>query len=75
MAAVIRLDEHDLILMREVERPLLVLLDRHMERRLSTLDNWDQIRVVSVIRSDELSAPEPVLRVAASRKEDGAVVD
>ena len=38
---VVGFDEHDLVLMREVERSLLVLLDRYVERCLPTLDYWN----------------------------------
>lgn len=73
--AVVRLDEHDLVFVREVERAARVLLDREVEHGRARLEHRVQVVVVAVHSSDELGAPEAELRAAAARDEDGSVVD
>ena len=76
--AVTRLDEHGLVLVCVIQRPIFVRIYREVERRGATLERRIERGAVSVLGflRDELAAAEAQLRLrAASRGENGRIVD
>ena len=75
MRPITRLNEHNLVLVRIVQRMGLVALDREVEHRHARLQDRVQVVVVPVVCRNELGAAEAELGAATSGNEDRRVVD
>lgn len=75
LRAVARLDEHDLVLVRVVERALQVLLDGDVEDRRVGLHARVQLGVLAIDCRDDVRPPEPELQPSGSWEKDRTVVD
>ena len=75
--AVTRLDEHGLVLVCVIQRPIFVRIYREVERRGATLERRIERGAVSVLGflRDELAAAEAQLWRAAAWGENGRIVD
>ena len=70
-----RLNKHDLVLVRHVQRPSRVLFDRELEHGRPRVEHGVEVVVVAVDGGDEFGAAEAELGAAAAGDEDGGVVD
>lgn len=74
MSTIIWLNEDRLILVRQVQGLLVILLDGEMESGYTSLNLSKEFGVFAVVGSDQIGTSEAVLRVSP-RRENRAVVD
>lgn len=77
MGAVVWLDEHHLILVREIQRRRRVCMHREMESRGAIIERRVERGEISPLEwlRDELATTEAKLRLTPSRHEDRRIVD
>lgn len=74
MSSIVRLDEHDLILVRRVQWFLVIFHDGEMESSNPSFHLGEEFGVLAIVRSNQISTSETIL-IVSSRAEDRAVVD